>query len=171
MSNQVQPDKIFNDLVQIGVVVNDLDKSVETLSEVFGLGPFHVTDWPPPDRGDLYREYHGEQGEFTARIAFTQIGSTELEIIQPLEGPSLWADFLQRHGPGIHHIRFNIVEMEPVLEYLSGKDINVSQRGEGLRPGTSWAYLDTEKLVGFDIEVLKKVIGTDGRTPIPTDIK
>lgn len=157
--------QIFRDFVQIGVVVRDLERSTAALAEIFGLGPFRSVDWPPAGRADLERYYHGEAGQFTARMAFAELGPVELELIQPLEGQSIWADFLRDHGEGIHHIRFNVPEIEPVVEYLAGHDIGVAQMGSGIRPGTMWANFDSERKVGFVIEVMKALPGTSGRTP------
>ena len=166
MSQEDAPKEFFNDFVQIGVVVRDLDETIKTLSEVFGLGPFRVIDWPPADRHDIIRLYYGQPASFTARMAFTELGPIELELIQPLDGPSIWADFLAQHGPGIHHIRFNVTELEPVVEYLANHNIPVAQMGSGIRPGTIWANFATEARVGFTIEVMKKLPGTDRRTPM-----
>jgi methylmalonyl-CoA/ethylmalonyl-CoA epimerase len=161
--------EMFCDFVQIGVVVGDLDRAIAALSEVFGIGPFRTIDWPPADRTDIQRFYHGEPGNFSARMAFTELGPIELELIQPVEGESVWADFLEQHGEGIHHIRFNVPAIEPVIEYLARRDVEVAQMGSGLRPGTTWANLDTEHLVGFTIEIMNALPGTDGRTPLIVD--
>ncbi len=159
----LSPKELFKNFVQIGVVVADLDQVARNLSEIFGIGPFYKVEWPP--RSDMRRFYHGEQGEFTARLAFSDIGPVELELIQPLEGDSIWADFLRERGPGIHHIRFNVEAIEPVVEYLSRHGIEPSQYGDGLRPGTTWVNFDTENQVGFVIEIMNAIRGTDGRTP------
>ena len=163
--------QFFNDFVQIGIVVSDLDKTTKNLSEVFGIGPFRITDWPPVGREDLQRFYHGEPGNFTARMAFTELGPVELEIIQPLEGESIWADFLRDHGEGIHHIRFNVDEIEPVQKYLAQNGVQPAQHGSGIRPGTLWMNFASENLVGFVVEIMKVVPGTDGRTPLLVDGK
>jgi methylmalonyl-CoA/ethylmalonyl-CoA epimerase len=165
MQDSTDPKQVFNDFVQIGVIVPDIDQSIKALSEVFGIGPWRVIDWPPAGRTDIRKFYHGEPGDFTARMAFAELGPVELELIQPVAGRSIWADFLAEHGPGIHHIRFNVPEMEPVVEYLAGHDVGVAQMGSGIRPGTSWANFDTERLVGFTIEVMKTAPGSSGRTP------
>ena len=157
--------EMFRDFVQIGVVVEDLDKCVRALTEIFGIGPFRMIDWPPADRTDIERFYYGEPREFTARMAFTELGPVELELIEPGEGDSIWADFLRERGGGIHHIRFNVPDLEPVVEYLADQDIQVAQMGSGLRPGTTWANFATDGVVGFTIEAMKVVAGTDGRTP------
>jgi catechol 2,3-dioxygenase-like lactoylglutathione lyase family enzyme len=160
------PKDTFKQVFQIGAVVRDLDKSVKVLSEVFGIGPFNrIEDWPPSDRPDYQLYYYGEPGDFTARMAFVDLGQVELELIQPLEGKSIWSDFLEEHGEGIHHIRFNTPDHEPVIEYLAQNGIGVSQMGSGLRPGTFWVNFDTEDKVGFTIEIMKALPGTSGKTP------
>lgn len=163
--------QLFCDFVQIGAVVQDLDESIKVLSEVFGLGPFRVITWPPEGRTDIVKFYYGQPGNFTARMAFAELGPVELELIQPLTGESIWADFLAKHGPGIHHIRFNVPELEPVVAYLASHDIGIAQMGSGIRPGTSWANFDTERLIGFTIEAMKTVPGSSGRTPAIVDGK
>jgi methylmalonyl-CoA/ethylmalonyl-CoA epimerase len=159
------PKAMFSDLVQIGVVVRDLDRVRQVLSAVFGLGPFRTITYPPPGRASLETFYHGQPGDFVYRLAFTELGPVELELIQPLEGDSVWKDFLEQHGEGIHHIRFNVPDVEAVIEYLKKQGIGVAQRGAGLRPGTNFAVLDTEGKVGFAIEIFNPMPGTDGRTP------
>ena len=159
------PKEMFNNFVQIGVVVADLDLATKNLTETFGIGPFRVIDWPPAGRTDIQKFYYGEPADFTARMAFTEMGPVELELIQPVAGKSIWADFLRDHGGGIHHIRFNVDELDPVREYLAEKDIVPAQHGSGIRPGTTWMNFASEDKVGFVIEVMKVLPGTDGRTP------
>lgn len=163
--NPGSPNEIFSKFVQIGVVVADLDKAMRNLSEIFGIGPFRFLDWPPPGREGIQRYYHGQPAEFTARMAFTELGSVELELIQPMEGKSIWADFLRERGEGIHHIRFNVDEIETVQEYLNSHEILPAQSGEGIRTGTVWMNFASQDKVGFIVEVMKTLPGTDGRTP------
>jgi methylmalonyl-CoA/ethylmalonyl-CoA epimerase len=159
------PKEIFNDFVQIGVVVRDIDRTMQVLSQLFGIGPFRTIIYPPPDRPDIERSYYGQPGNFRYRVAFAELGPIELELIQPCQGRNIWADWLETHGESIHHIRFNVPDVEPVVEYLTQHDIGVSQKGSGLRPGTTWVNFDTADLIGFTIEIMNKLPGTDGRTP------
>jgi methylmalonyl-CoA/ethylmalonyl-CoA epimerase len=165
------PPSYFKKFAQVGVIVKDLDHSVRMLEEIFGIGPFRVVDWPPADRTDMQRFYHGRPANFTARMAFADLGGTELELIQPVSGESMWADFLRTHGEGIHHIRFNVDEVAPVVEYLGEHGIAPAQSALGLRPGTSWVNLSSEEQVGFVIEIMNAIPGTDGRTPKIVDGK
>ena len=159
------PKDTFRDGVQVGVVVRDMERSIKYLTEVFGIGPFRIIDWPPADRTDIEKIYYGKQGDFTARMAFAGLGSVELELIQPISGESIWADFLDEHGEGIHHIRFNTFDHQEVIDYLAGHDVRVAQQGSGLRPGTVWVNFDTQSKIGFTIEIMKALRGTDGLTP------
>jgi hypothetical protein len=140
-------------------------KPTPNLTEIFGIGPFRVIDWPPVGRSDIQKFYYGQPGNFSARMAFTELGSVELELIQPLDGESIWADFLREQGGGIHHLRFNVDALEPVQDYLAQNGIVPAQHGSGIRPGTTWMNFASEGKVGFVIEVMKTLPGTDGRTP------
>ena len=164
LSGEAIRETAFRNMVQIGVVVKDLDRTIEFLTDVLGLGPFRYITYPP-DRGDMKTTYRGEPGAYSHRIAFTELGPIELEIAQPLTGASALTEFLEEHGEGIQHIRFNVDDLQPVLDYLDGQGIGSLMSGAGLRPGTTWVHLDTADKVGFVIEVMNTVPGSDGRTP------
>ncbi len=157
--------QLFNNFVQIGVVVADVDKATQNLTEIFGIGPWRIIDWPPAGRTDIQKFYYGEPGDFTARMAFAELGTVELELIQPVSGNSIWADFLRDHGGGIHHLRFNVDELEPVQAHLAQYGITSAQQGSGIRPGPVWMNFASEDQIGFVMEVMKVVPGTSGRTP------
>ncbi len=157
------PKDAFKHCIQVGVVVKDLDTKIRNLIEIFGMGPVRVTDFPPPGRTDLERWYHGEPANFHARLAFIDLGSVELELIEPQQGQSIWQDFLDAHGEGIHHIRFNTLDEKPIIDGLAEQGIEVEQTGNGTRPGTAYFYLDTQDKIGFTIEIMRAIAGTDGR--------
>jgi methylmalonyl-CoA/ethylmalonyl-CoA epimerase len=154
----------FRRAIQIGVVVRDLDQSMAALTAIFGMGPFRVVDCPLPER-EQQQFYYGQPTRFRMRQAFADLGSVELELIQPLEGQTIWSEFLAERGPGIHHIRFNVPDEKALSAYLQEKGIGKTQEGAGIREGSYWANYDTEKLVGFVIEILQPALGSDGRTP------
>jgi methylmalonyl-CoA/ethylmalonyl-CoA epimerase len=154
----------FKTAIQIGVVVADIEQTMRGLTEIFHIGPFRVVDCPPAGR-ENGQVYYGEPARFRTRQAFADLGTIELELIQPLEGQTIWSDFLAAHGPGIHHIRFNVPDHQALSSYLNGKGIGRTQEGTGIRDGSYWINYDTEKLLGFVIEILQPTPGSDGRTP------
>jgi methylmalonyl-CoA/ethylmalonyl-CoA epimerase len=155
----------FKRAVQVGVVVRDLDQSIRELTDLFGIGPFVVREGSFPNE-NVAQWHYGETARHSLRVAFADLGTIELELIQPLDGHSIWTDFLAEHGPGIHHIRFNVPNHELLSEYLLSKGIRKTQEGVGAREGSYWVNYDTEKRLGFTIEILQPAPGTDGlRTP------
>lgn len=156
-------------LVQVGVVVRDLDRTVERLSTTFGIGPWQHFDWPL-DRDDMTGTYREKPGHFRMRTALVKLGHVELELIQPLEGDNIYSDFLEEKGEGIHHLRFDIPDVETALESWAGEGIKIIQSGTAIRPGTKWAYLNTAELPGFGgitFELLTKFYEGDEPPPRP----
>jgi methylmalonyl-CoA/ethylmalonyl-CoA epimerase len=157
----------FKRAVQVGVVVRDLDQSMRELTDLFGIGPFRIREGSVSGGG---YQFCGQSANHSLRVAFTDLGTIELELVQPINGRSIWSDFLAEHGPGIHHIRFNVPNHELLSEYLLSKGIRKTQEGPGVREGSYWVNYDTERCLGFTVEILQPAPGTDGlRTPGTTE--
>jgi hypothetical protein len=153
--------------VQIGIVVEDLQHATELLSSLFGIGPFRFIEWP--NRPDSTYHFRGKQEPIRLRQAFAQVGPLELELIQPLEGEqNAYRQFLDEKGGGIHHVLFETENMDAAIAALAPEGIEVLQNGTGIRPGTRWALLDTQALVGFLVELRHLAPGCDG-TSIPRE--
>jgi catechol 2,3-dioxygenase-like lactoylglutathione lyase family enzyme len=153
-------------IVQIGIVVADRDRTTELLTSVFGIGPFRLVEWP--DRPESKYYYRGVAEKIRVRQAFVQMGDVEVELIQPLEGRNAYQDFLDQTGGGIHHVLFEVSDIDPVVQQLAKSGVTVLQSGTGIRPGTRWALLDTQKLLGFYVELRHRPGETDG-TSIPSE--
>lgn len=151
-------------IVQIGIVVADQAKTTQLLTSLFGIGPFRLVEWP--DRAESKYYYRDVEEKIRLRQAFVQMGDVEIELIQPLEGRSGYKDFLDQSGGGIHHVLFEVSDIDPVLQELAKSGITVLQSGTGIRPGTRWALLDTKELLGFFVELRHRPGETDG-TSIP----
>ena len=155
--------------VQIGIVVDDLERTTHLLSTLFGIGPFRFIEWP--NRPDSHFTYQGKEEPIKIRQAFVQVGPLELEFIQPLEGDrNAYREFLDRTGGGIHHLLFEVPDIEAVVNEVAKSGVEVLQTGTGIRPGTRWALLDTLQQAGLYLELRHRPPGGDG-TSIPTDLK
>jgi hypothetical protein len=154
----------FDRVIQVGIVVDDIDRTIRGLADLFGIGPFRVVECPAAGRED--RQFlRGESAAFKTRQAFADLGSIELELIQPLEGRSIWSEFLAERGPGIHHIRFNVPDHASLTKRLADRGIGTTQEGAGIRDGSYWINYDTTAILGFIVEILQPAPGSDGRTP------
>ena len=138
-------------LVQIGIVVADRDRTARLLTSLFGIGPFRFVEWP--DRPESRYYYRDAEEHIRIKQAFVQLGDVEMELIQPLEGRNAYQDFLNQTGGGIHHVLFEVNDIDPIIRELAEAGVTVLQSGTGIRPGTRWALLDTQKLLGFLVEL------------------
>ncbi len=96
----------LGDVLQVGLVVRDLQKSMETYWRVLGIGPWKIYTYAPP----MLREatVRGRRADYSMRVAHAQAGPTQLELIQPLDGPSIYQEHLATKGEGLHHIQSRI---------------------------------------------------------------
>jgi methylmalonyl-CoA/ethylmalonyl-CoA epimerase len=148
-------------LVQIGIVVPDLDKTTGLLNSLFGIGPFRSVVWP--NRSEAKYQYRGVEEHILISQAFVQLGQVEIELIQPLEGErNAYKEFLDQTGGGIHHVLFEVKDIDPVLQALAESGVTVLQSGTGIRPGTRWALLDTQEQLGFLVELRHRPGESDG---------
>ncbi len=136
-------------IVQVGVVVKDLDKTVEFLSAL-GLGPFRITTADHPSA-----TVHGKKVSYKVRLAFSQLGPVQLELIEYVEGTAIQEEYLREKGEGIHHIMFNVQDLDKTVAKFTRKRIEVllQDRYEG---GGGIAYFGTDKIGGIIMEVVQR---------------
>jgi methylmalonyl-CoA/ethylmalonyl-CoA epimerase len=95
---------------QAAFVVRDLDAAVRHWADDLGIGPWRVWTMEPPHLHDMV--YHGESVRFRFRHALAMSGDMQVELIEPLDGPSIFADQLAESGEGQNHLGV-IVEDHP----------------------------------------------------------
>lgn len=89
---------------QVALVVKDLEKTIREYTETLGWGPWTVYEYKPPRIHDIL--VRGVPQEFTWIGAETPLGSTYMELLQPLDGPSIFRQFIEQQGEGLHHIGY-----------------------------------------------------------------
>lgn len=140
---------LFNRIVQIGVAVKDIDKTLEVYKNAFGWEAFAFADTP-----DGIKLYRGEVEDFSVRMAFIRFEHIEIELCMPTRGKNVWQDFIDARGEGIHHILFDVPDFEKAKKFLESKGIMMVQTGPSARyPGGRWAYFDATEQLGHYIEI------------------
>jgi len=154
------PKRTFRNPIQIGLLVDDLDSYLENLDQILGMGPWRIASFPPDSNPDVYREYHGEPADFKAKFCFYHLGNIEIEVIQPLEGKNIWRDWIDKHGQGIHHIKFLVPEHDESKAYLKDNGIDLYQWGAsvGINAGKEWLFYNTYEKLGFDLELMNEIV-------------
>ena len=134
---------------QIGLVVKDMDKTIEYYEKVLGMGPF-----VRPDITYKEKRYYGKTVNSEWIMSFCSLGSVELEMIQPITGPTIYHDFLQEKGEGLHHLGFDVKDIEKKLALCKEIGIKVIQGGQG--ETSRFEYLDTEAIGGVIFELIQR---------------
>ena len=136
-------------VTQIGLVVRDMNKAVEFYRETWNIGPFRIFQTEYTDR-----TYRGKPGNFKMRIALTPFGPVQLELIEPLEGESIYDEFLEQKGEGLHHLGFKVDRIENRISAMEKIGIQVLQSGKSHE--VAFAYMDTLALSGFIMEFIER---------------
>jgi catechol 2,3-dioxygenase-like lactoylglutathione lyase family enzyme len=137
---------------QVAFVVEDLDDGMSRFHQMMGIEPWKVYEYEPPEMEQM--TYHGEEVEFSARVGLSYAGDTMFELIEPVSGPNIYDDHLDKHGEGLHHIGYfswSEEEVYEIVEAVEDAGIGILQSGHYL--GTDFWYFDTaEQLNGLIFE-------------------
>ncbi len=101
------------DLAQVCIIVPDLDKAVKNFYHIFGIGPWHFYTYGKPLVKRMTR--NGKNTEYKMRVALSYFGNMRLELIEPLEGDTVYKEFVEKHGYGVHHLGILTDNMEESL--------------------------------------------------------
>ena len=88
--------------VQIAWVTRDLDATESALSGL--LGAKRWIRMPSVHFGPDTCTHRGQPADFVAHISLSYAGDTQLEVIEPVSGISVYSEFLDYSGPGLHHV-------------------------------------------------------------------
>ncbi len=145
-----------NGVAQIGILVKDLERTVEMYWKVFGIGPWSFYTYGKP----LVKEmsYHGKPAAYHMRLALATMGPTRIELIELGDSPTIYADFVEEHGYGIQHIGVLVDDMQAALQQAESAGIKMIQDGAGfgLDGDGHYAYLDTLNTFGMTIELIER---------------
>jgi methylmalonyl-CoA/ethylmalonyl-CoA epimerase len=135
-------------IAQVGVVVKDLDRTVSFLTAL-GLGPFRIRTADHP-----WATVRGKKTSYRVRLALSQQGPVQLELIEYQCGKTIQKEFLREKGEGIHHVLFKVKDLKTTLKRFSRRGIKALQQDEFVGGG-GLAYLGTDKVGGIVMEVIQ----------------
>lgn len=93
----------------IGIAVKDIDEVSKFYKDIFECQISEEIDVP----------------ERKIRIAFTEISGVKLEFVMPTDKESVVAKFIDKRGEGIHHICFEVEDVEKATTELKDKGVEL----------------------------------------------
>lgn len=138
----------------IGVAVPDLEAAIAAFTALFGTGPESVEDVP----------------DQKVRTAFFAAGDTRVELLWPLADDSPISSFLAQRGAAIHHICFEVPNLERALEDCKQKGLRLIDATPRIGAhGKRIAFLHPGSTAGILIELceLPRPTGCDPHPRAP----
>jgi hypothetical protein len=139
-------------ITQLAIVVKDLRATMELYRRTLGWGPWEVYEFfSPPVLHDTVTR--GVPTAFTVHLASTQVGPINVELLQPVSGPSIFQEWLDSHGEGIHHIGglkagSDADALHSEFASLGVRDLLSGSAGRD----SHFFFLDSEPLLKFILE-------------------
>lgn len=93
----------------IGIAVEDIEAAAKFYTQALGLKLGGVE----------------EVGDQKVKVAFLPVGEVRLELVQPTSPDSPVAKFLEKNGPGIHHIAYQVADVAGEVERLKASGVRM----------------------------------------------
>ncbi len=129
---------MLDGLSHIGIAVRDLEEALCIYRDILGLETAGARELP--DRG--------------LRVAILDSGNTKVELLEGTSPDSAISRFIEKRGPGIHHLCFRVRNIDRSLEQLAGAGIRLIDKEA--RPGAEGkpvAFLHPSSTNGVLIEL------------------
>ena len=137
----------------VSVMVKDIDKAIKHY-DTLGVGPFPPTIGP---KGVplIDQSLRGHKSDFVMDLRYAEsgFGGLKFEIVEPLEGESIYKEFLDKKGEGVHHIAFTVDDLNAETAKMAERGFKVIQTGQTARG--KFAYFDTDKVGGVVTELIQ----------------
>jgi methylmalonyl-CoA/ethylmalonyl-CoA epimerase len=135
---------VFGRIDHIGVAVDDLDEAVALYSERLGMPVQH-------------RETVEEQG---VEAVLLGVGESHVELLRPLSADTAVGKFLERNGPGLHHVAYGTDDIESALDSVRDAGLRLIDESPrtGIR-GSRVAFVHPKSTGGVLTELVQAAEG------------
>jgi catechol 2,3-dioxygenase-like lactoylglutathione lyase family enzyme len=130
--------------VQIAWVTRDIDATEKALTRLMGAKKW--VRMPDVHFAPDTCTHRGQPADFVANISLSYAGNTQLELIEPVRGESVYADFLDASGPGLHHVCIEAADVDAFDAMLRDAEHDGSAvLSQGVMPGgMRFAYVSAK---------------------------
>ncbi|MEV6985689.1 VOC family protein [Sphaerisporangium sp. NPDC051017] len=155
-------------VAQVGILVPDLAAGVATWSALLGANDWLIYTYAPDTVPHL--AYRGKPGTFRMRVALVG-NAPQIELIESLEGPSIYTEWISEHGYGLHHLGFRVPSAEAAIREVTARGVGLLQSGSGYgQDGDGgFAYFDTQGSVGLIVEAIEVPRRRRPSEPLPRE--
>lgn len=125
----------------VAVVVSDVDAALTFWQDALGIRLHHIEDVPSQK----------------SAVAFLPVGESEVELVKPTSEDSGVAKFLAERGGGMHHLCFEVDDIEGMLQELKGKGVRLIDEQPKVLPGRKMAFIHPKSTGGVLVELYQVI--------------
>jgi methylmalonyl-CoA/ethylmalonyl-CoA epimerase len=139
---------------QVGFLVEDLEAAAHRFSALYGVDEWRVWTYGPQVTSSL--TYRGRVAIYAMRLALAGSGP-QIELIEPLHGPTIYGEWIERYGYGLHHLGTVVDDLAGAMRAMqaAGFELIQSGVGYGLDGDGGYAYFDTLDRLGHIVELIE----------------
>ena len=122
----------------IAVLVEDIDTTLSFWRDALGIDLSHTTDVPAE----------------MAEIAFLPVGASEIELVKPTSSDSGLARYLEKRGPGMHHICLEVDDILGMIARLQEHGVQmINAEPRTSADGKKYAFVHPKSAGGVMVEL------------------
>ncbi len=122
----------------IAILVDDMEKTLGFWSQALGMEVSDIQDVPTE----------------AAQIAFLPTGGSEIELVRPTTDDSGLAKYLEKRGPGMHHVCLEVDDIAGMLRQLEGQGIQlINDEPRTAADGRKYAFIHPKSTNGVLVEL------------------
>ena len=121
----------------VAIAVADVDAALSFWQDAMGIELHHVEDVPSQ----------------SSVVAFLPVGESEVELVKPTTTDSGVAKFLAERGGGMHHLCFEVDDIEGMLAELKSKGVRLIDDAPRVLPGRKMAFVHPKSTGGVLVEL------------------
>lgn len=122
----------------VAIAVDDIDTAINFWKNTLGL--------------ELSRTEEVSEQEVV--VAFLPCGDSQIELVQPLQADSSIAQFIQKHGQGIHHICLEVEDIQSAIEEMRSQGVLlINKKPLLMEDGRKYAFIHPRSTGGALVEL------------------
>lgn len=143
--------------IQVTIVVNDIRKAAKAWAALLGVPEPEIWVNHLKSNGEYPYTYRGRDDmPCDLQMCVIEMGDWVLELHQIDDNPSTFREFINKHGQGVHHLGFEVGDArDEVIRELQAMGFD-TQRTIGVYPGSSWTIVDSEDVLGVNLNIKPK---------------
>jgi methylmalonyl-CoA/ethylmalonyl-CoA epimerase len=122
----------------IAIVVDELEHTLAFWQDALGMELHELRDVPAE----------------AAQIAFLPAGGSEIELVRPTTADSGLAKYLEKRGPGMHHVCLEVDDIEGMLAQLKERGVQlINEQPRRSADGKRYAFIHPKSANGVLVEL------------------